>query len=780
MRREEADPLTGGGDAMRREDPGLLTGRTRFTGDLSPRGTLELVFVRSRLAHGEIRALELGAARALPGVAGVYGPDELRRMGGRPMPCSWLTEGQQMTAIPLLAETAVHYTGQPLAAVLAEDLYVAEDAAALVEATIAALPAVVDVESALAPGAPVLHPDWGSNLVAEVEVGGGDVEGEMARSEVRINTRLSFQRQAPAPMEGRGAVAEPDPESGRVTAWLSTQGAHHARGAIAAACGWSDDRLRVICPAVGGSFGLKEYAYPEEAVVCLLAASTGRPVRWLEDRRENLIGGCHARESIIDLELGADADGHVSAVAGTWLWDVGGHPSSHGLGPPRFGAALLTGPYRIDACRILVRGVVTNKTPIGGYRGYGSPQAHLAMERAMDALAGSLGISTDEIRRRNLLSAHELPRSVPSGITLDSGGYLEAYEEMLVAVGEAAEETEPGEGGRVGAGVTPYVMISALGPSKGAVGSGLDHGSYETAHVRMHHDGTTVVHVGTSAQGQGHATLLAGVAAQTLGVLEDQVRVVSGDTDLTPFSPVSAVGSRTAAVVATAVRAACAPLADKLSRQAAHRLACEPEEVVLSGGEARAVAGMVAVAELAFQILGGLEVADGLEPGLDSVATVDPPAMALTYGVHGAVVEVDPVIGTVTVRRYLALDDCGPRLRPATVEGQLRGGILQGIGSALLEELRYDADGTPLSTGFGDYLLPIATTAPPIEFRVRETPSPALPGGAKGVGEAGVIGPPAAIAQAVDHALTRHADALTRLPLTPKRVIALCREVSAR
>jgi carbon-monoxide dehydrogenase large subunit len=240
------------------------------------------------------------------------------------------------------------------------------------------------------------------------------------------------------------------------------------------------------------------------------------------------------------------------------------------------------------------------------------------------------------------------------------------------------------------------------------------------------------------------------------------------------------VGSRTAAVVAEAVRAACAPLAGKLRRQAADRLGGEADEVALGDGEARGIGGVVPISELACQIIGGLEVPDGLEPGLDSVATVDPPAMALTYGVHGAVVEVSPELGAVTVRRYLALDDCGPRLRPDTVEGQLRGGIVQGIGSALLEEVRYDPDGRPLSTGFGDYLLPIATTTAPIEFRVRETPSPTLPGGAKGVGEAGTIAPPAAIAQAIDHALARPADAITRLPLTPERVIALCPEVPAR
>ena len=777
--REDADPLTGGRDQIRREDPGLLTGRTRFTSDLRPTGTLHLVFVRSRVAHGEIRALELGAARALPGVVGVYGPDELRELGARPVPCSWLTEGQRMTAIAPLAQAAVHYAGQPLAAVLAEDLYTAEDAAALVKAEIVPRPAVLDAEAALAPGAPVLHPDWGSNVVAEIEVGGGDVDAELARCEVRVSSRLRFQRQAAAPMEGRAAVAEPDPETGRVTAWLSTQAAHHARGAVAAACGWPEDRLRVICPAVGGSFGLKEYIYPEEAIVCLLAASAGRAVRWAEDRRENLIGGCHARESIIDLELAADADGHVSAVAGTWLWDVGGHPSSHGLGPARFGAAILTGPYRIDACRILVRGVATNKTPIGGYRGYGAPQAQLAMERALDALAGTLGISPEEIRLRNLLSAADLPRAMPSGVELDTGDYLGAYEEMVAAVGAAADQTEPAEGGRIGSGVAPYVMISGLGPSKGAVGSGLDHGSYETAHVRMQHDGTTIVHVGTSAQGQGHATLLADAAAQTLGLRDDQIRVVSGDTDLTPYSPVSAVGSRTAAVVAEAVRAACAPLADKLRRQAGWRLDCQPGEVRLADGVARGVAGTRSVAELAREILAGLEVPDGLEPGLDCVATVDPPAMAMTYGVHGAVVEVDPAIGAVTVRRYLAMDDCGPRLRPATVEGQLRGGIVQGVGSALLEELRYGVDGTPQSTGFGDYLLPIATTMPPIELRVRETPSPGLPSGAKGIGEAGVFGPPAAIAQAVDDALARPAGPFTQLPLSPERVIALAAEVPA-
>jgi carbon-monoxide dehydrogenase large subunit len=326
---------------------------------------------------------------------------------------------------------------------------------------------------------------------------------------------------------------------------------------------------------------------------------------------------------------------------------------------------------------------------------------------------------------------------MPSGMRLDSGDYLDAYEEVLAATQAAASRTAPRDRGRIGAGVAPYVMASGIGPSEAVADSGLDHGSHETAHVRIADDGSVTVHVGTSAQGQGHATLLARVAADALGVSEETVRVIAGDTDQTPYSPVSAVGSRTAAIVADAVRAACAAL------------------------------------------IAGHDLAPGVSPGRDAVATVDPAATAFTYGVHGAVVEVDEDLGTVALRAYVALDDCGPRLQPAIVEGQLRGGIVQGIGSALLEELRYDAGGQPLDAGLRDYLLPDAATVPPIAFHQRVTPSPDLPGGAKGIGEAGVFGPPAAIAQAIDDALGRAAGTAMALPLTPERVAALTAEALA-
>jgi carbon-monoxide dehydrogenase large subunit len=313
-----------------------------------------------------------------------------------------------------------------------------------------------------------------------------------------------------------------------------------------------------------------------------------------------------------------------------------------------------------------------------------------------------------------------------------------------------------------------------MGPSKGAAGSGLDHGTYETARVAMTHDGAAVVHVGTSSQGQGHATMLAGVAGRTLGLDPERVRVVAGDTDLTPYSPVSAVGSRGAAVVGGAVRAACAPLAAKLRRQAAHRLGCAVEDVALVDGEARGGGAAITVAALAHDVLMGQELGDGIEPGMDAIATVDPAATGMTYGAHGAVVEVDPALGVVRVLRYVALDDCGPRLEPAIVRGQLIGGIAQGLGAALLEEVRYDADARPLTTGLdaGGYLLPVAATMPALDLRVRETASPALPGGVKGVGEAGIAAPPAVVAQAVDAALGRVAAAVTRIPLTPERVLA--------
>jgi aerobic carbon-monoxide dehydrogenase large subunit len=710
---------------MRREDHGLLTGATAFTADIAPNGALALVFVRSTVAHGVLKGLELSAARALDGVLAVYDAADLRALGAQPMPCGIVTPGQRMTALPLLASDRVTYVGQPLAVVAAVDEYVACDGAALVQVEVEPLPVVMGMEAALAPDAPLLHPEWGTNVLAESVVSGGVLDDAVAAAVVSVCSTLRVQRQAPASMEGRACAADLGGD-GRVTAWVSTQSAHQAKMMIAAACGWPAERLRVICPAVGGSFGLKEYAYPEEAVSCLVAADLGRPVCWAEDRRENLTSACHARESVIELELHASSDGRVLAVEGKWLWDVGGHPSAHGLGPAQWGATMLTGPYRVAATRIAVTGVVTNKAPIGGYRGYGGPQAHLAMERALDVLASELGLGGEEIRRRNLLSADELPTAMPTGVPIDSGDHLAAFEEMVVMARAAALETAPVfPGGAIGVGVAPYAMSSGVGPSEVAVAAGMEP-SFETVRLAVDEDGCAVVHVPTSAQGQGHLTLLADVAAGALGWPGERVRVIAGDSDLTPYSPLSAVGSRTAVVVASVVRRAALELGASLER---------------------------------------VPRADW--PGRSVEATLDPPGAPMTYGAHAAVVEVDPALGTVAVRRYLALDDCGPRLQPEIVEGQLRGGIAQGIGSALLEELRFDADGTPLSGSFSDYLLPTAAVVPHIDFIVRETP-----GGVKGVGEAGVFGPAATIAQAVDDALGRRGRRSLELPLTPERVLA--------
>jgi carbon-monoxide dehydrogenase large subunit len=765
----------------RREDKRLVTGRGRYTTDILPDRVLHAHFVRSPLPHARVAGLDASAALELPGVVGVWAADDIAQLGAQSFPMSWITEGQRLCSTPLLARDAVRFVGQQIAVVVAGDPYLAEDAAELVRVDLEPRPVLANVEDSLRPDAPLLYEEWGTNVIAEIDCGGGDVDAAFEQGAVRVRRTVRVQRQAVCPMEGRAVVAAYDAATDRVVAHISTQGAHHARDVISRVCGWDRDDLRVVCPDVGGGFGTKEYPYAEDALVCLLARTLRRTVRWIEDRREGFLSSGQARETTIDLELAATAEGRVLGVRGTLDYDLGGQPSGQGIGPARFGADLMTGPYAIGACLIRARGVVTTKVPAGAYRGYGAPQACFAIERLLDTLADELGLDRVEVRRRNLISAEQQPWHMPSGLRVDSGDYpaaLESVVERLDLSSLRREQRKARADGRlIGMGVVPHVMASGMTKSSILGQSGQDHGSFETAHVRMDSSARVVVFVGTSSQGQGHETALAGLAADRLGVADEAVRVVGGDTDMTPYSPVSAAGSRVGPVVASTVQIAADQVADKLRRLAAHQLGCASSDIELRDGHAcrRSESDQqISLRDIAHAAHTAFDLPDGEVPGLEGLATLDPEHGTFSFAVHAAVVEVDPRMGAIDILRYVALHDCGRRLNPAIVEGQVLGGLAQGLGAALLEDMRYDPEtGQPVTTSFLDYLLPTAATMPDVELMFTETPTAEFSSGAKGIAEAGIIAPPAVIAAAVEDAVRPGAGQVLSLPITPPRVLEL-------
>jgi carbon-monoxide dehydrogenase large subunit len=773
----------------RREDPRLLSGHGRYTADVAPAGALHMCVVRSPLPHGRIRAIDASAALALDGVEHVLTAADVARLGAGPMPVAWRQPGQRNVANPLLAEAKVFYVGQPVALVLARDPYLAEDAAELVALDVEPLPALIDALAALEPGAPLLYDDWGENVLARSQSGSGDPDRQLADAPIVIERRFRIHRHAGTPLETRGAVATYDPLTDEVTAYLSQQVPHHARTVICEVCGWPESRLRVIAPDVGGGFGVKEYPYAEDALVCLLAAHLRRPLKWVEDRREHFLSAVHARELICDVELGADADGRIRGIRGRIVYDVGGHSSNQGIGPAKLGADMLPGPYDVRDYRMEIIGAVTNKVPIGAYRGFGAPQSTFVMERLMDELAARTSLDRAEVRRRNFVRPDAFPYRAASGHLYDSGDYAAALERALERVGyedfPAQRKAAAAEGRLLGLGIASVVMAAGLAPSKILGLAGQAYGGWEPMLVRMDPSGKATVSSGCASQGQGHATMLAQVCAERLGLdPERDVRVVLGDTATTPYSPASAIASRVGSVAAAAVLLASDELADQLRALAAHALEANPADVELDGGRAFVVGSPergVSIGELAHSAHLGHDLPDGMLPGLEASVSFDPPNSSYPYATHAAIVELDRETGALRILRYVVVHDCGTLVNPLIVEGQLSGGIVQGIGGALLERLAYDDGGQLLTTSFMDYLMPTAHDVPRLELELTETPTPFIPGGMKGMGEAGTLAPAAVLGNAVADALGLGGagPGVDTLPLDPDRVWTLARAAAA-
>jgi carbon-monoxide dehydrogenase large subunit len=751
----------------------LVHGRGRYLDDVPDGGALHAVFVRSIHAHATIRGVDPAAALTLPGVVSVSTQEDLERWGVHEQPVGWCVPGQRIVANPLLARGRVRFIGEPVAVVLAEDPYVAEDAAWLVDVAYEPLDAVAEAARALGPGAPLLYPEWGDNVLGRIVVGDGDVDAAFDAAAHVVSASFHMGRSTGMPIETRGALARFDTDGARLELVASIQSAHHARMDLAEVLGMAESDVRVIAPDVGGSFGVKDHLSPEEAVVCAVARQCRQPVKWVEDRHEHLAGCVHSREQIHELEVAADAEGGLLGLRGRVLFDAGATSGNHGIGTALYAATVLSGPYALDASRVEVIGVVTNKTPSAAYRGYGGPEAAFAIEGLLDELARRVGVDAVEIRRRNLISADAFPYTNPAGLIYDRADHGRALGRALELAGSAPGRAHDvtADGWRRGVGVACIIQRGGFGPSQAAVEAGMRFGGFETVQVRMDATGRAVVYTGLSTQGQGIDTAVAQIVAAQLGL--DPVRdvtVVCGDTQTTPFSPVGAISSRGVAVGGSAAFRAAGILREKLRAVAAHVLEAAPADVELADGAA-AVRGSpgraVPIPRLARALQTGEIIPNGSTPGLEAIATYEPVDETTSYGAHVAVVDVHAATGRVVVARYVAVTDCGVLINPRTVRGQIAGAVVQGIGGALYEDLAYDEEGQFLAPTLGEYHMPTAADVPPITIELLETPTPLNPIGARGAGEIGITGPGAAIAGAVADALGA---APRRLPLTPPRV----------
>jgi len=758
----------------RKEDPRLLTGRGKFAADFRLPGMLQAAVLRSPYAHARLGQIRVKAALALPGVVAVITGEDLAGIGRIPTRLGHPVGNPECLQRPLTRDK-VRYVGEPVAVVVAESRYVAEDALELIDVDYAPLPTIADARRALEPGAPVVHEVLGGNVVDRLETRRGDADRVLAGARTRVRERFAVQRHTGVPMETRGLIAAYDAGSGVLRLWGVAKVPHFNRRVLADLLDYPEHLIQFVELEVGGGFGVRGEFYPEDLMVPWAAMRLGRPVQWIEDRREHLMATNHSRQQYHDIEIGFDGDGRIVALVDHFLADLGAYIRTHGVVVPELTAALLPGPYRIPHYSCTVECVLTNKTPTGTYRGPGRYECTFVRERLMDIAAAKLGIDRLELRRRNFIAPSEMPYEV-GGASLaqktvyDCGEYRSALDQALEIVGYDAARAEQAEarrqGRHVGIGVACVLEKAGLGP-------------WEYARVEVDATGHVVIYSGVAAVGQGIDTTLAQVCADQLDVPAEAITVVHGDSARVPFG-VGGFASRGAAVALPAAQEAARKVRAKIVRVAASLLEAHEEDLVLDAGAVHvrgAADRRVTLRELARAAIPG---PPGMEPGLVASHFFEAPKMTYPYGTHVAVVEVDTDTGHVAIRRYGIAYDVGKAINPLIVDGQLVGALGQGIGGALLEELVYDDEGQLLTTTFMDYLLPTAMEMP-ASTAVRileETPTPLNPLGVKGVGEGGSSGCGGAIANAVADALAPLGVSITALPLSPDRLLALIRGAS--
>jgi carbon-monoxide dehydrogenase large subunit len=753
------------------EDPRLITGEGRYVDDVQLPRMCYAAILRSPYAHARIRHIDASKALQTPGVVTVItGKDILGKIG--PLPCAaHPVPEMKMPTHYALAVNKVYFVGHPVAVVVAEDRYLARDALDLIEVDYEELPPVTDPQKALQPDAPIIHEDLGTNLAFEWKIEGGDVDAAFAQAEVIVRQEFVNQRLIPVPMEPRCVLAEWDAGNRLLTIWTSTQIPHLVRSLVAGMLNLPENHVRVIAPDVGGGFGQKLQVYVEEALMGYLAMTLDRPVKWTETRRENFMASIHGRDQIGVMELALKRDGTILGLRYDVIADMGAYYQLLTPAIPTLTGLMLCGAYKIPAVRMTKKAVFTNKMCTDAYRGAGRPEATFLLERMMDLAAKELGMDPAEIRRKNFIPPDAFPYTTPHGITYDSGNYEAALNRALELVEYEKwrkEQQEARKQGRyIGIGISSYVEICGMGPSKA-----MPAGGWESATVRVEPSGKVIVLTGAHPHGQGEETSFTQIVAEELGVAPEDVMVIHGDTEKVQYG-IGIFGSRGLAVGGTAVYMAAQRVKEKARKIAAFLLNVSEAEVEARDGtfvNRNDPSKFVTWQQIAQAAYDPKNYPPDMEPGLVATAFYEPSNFTFPSGTHICVCEVDIETGEVKILRYVAVDDCGKVVNPLLVEGQIIGGIVQAFGQAMMERCVYDENGQLLTGELLDYAIPKAHNAPKIVVDRVETPSPVNPLGAKGVGEAGTIGATPAFINAVCDALEplgiRHID----MPLTPARV----------
>ena len=763
----------------RNEDPRLLTGQALFVDDVEIPGMLHAAFLRSDYAHARLLSIDVSAARQRPGVVAVYTAEDMGEdwQPGPPLvsppPTAKDVIFHSRRQVPLVKDK-VRHAGEAIAVVIAENRYIAEDAVEVILVELEPLEAVSDLEKSLQEGSPLVHDDLESNLAAHLIQKKGDYEAAREKADLVITRRIVTDRGAAAAMENRGIVAHWEGKSQHLTVWDTTQAPIPIRNGLAARLGLSENQVRVIAPFVGGGFGPKMMMfYPEEMLIPWVSMKLSRPIKWIEDRRENFYATTQERGQTHDVELALSSDGHILGLKDVFLHDTGAY-DPYGLTIPLNTQCHLMGPYDIENFTSEVSVVFTNKTLVTPVRGAGRPQGIFIIERLLDIAAKELGIDLVEIRKRNLIPPdafpykHKIIDQAFAPLVLDSGNYWPVMEKALEMIGydKFVKDEQPRlrrEGRYVGIGITPFIESTGVGP-------------YEGARVTVEASGKVFVATGVGTQGQGHFTTFAQIVAEQLGVAVSDVRIVTGDT--TEFHwGTGTFASRGAVVAGNAIHASASIVRQKVLKLASKILETSEEELELEGGLVRVAdtphksISLGELALLANPLRGAVE--PGTEPGLEATAYFGPQYGATAFGTHAMIIEIDSETMMIEIKRYIAVEDCGTVLNPLILEGQIHGGVSMGIGNAYYEKLHFDENGQLLNASFADYLIPSSTEVPRIEVGHIETISPLNELGTKGVGEAGTIPVPALFSQAIENALYNRELEILETPLSPNRLFEL-------
>ena len=759
-----------GARIKRREDPRLIQGLSHYVDDIKLVNTLHCTFLRSDYAHADIKSINTEAAENLSGVVKVItGADIQGKVGS--IPCAAEIEGLKVPDHPALAVDRVRFVGEPIAAVVATDPYIARDALDLIEVEYDELPVVVDLDKAIEPDSTVIYDEFDDNIAFTMPLDAGDVDAAFAEADHVVSQRFVNQRLIPNSIEPRGVLAEYLPGEGTLTVWSSTQVPHHLKTILSLLLDFPEQLVRVIAPEVGGGFGSKLNVYPEEAVVAYLATQLRKPVKWIEKRSEGFTTTIHGRDQVDYVDMAVNNDGTITAIRAKLLANMGAYHQLLTPIIPVLTYLMMSGAYKIPNIKLELIGVFTNKMATDAYRGAGRPEATHIIERMVDLAAQKLGMDPKEIRFKNFPQPDEFPLEMATGVAYDSGNYQMSFNKALDAVDYASLRTRQaelrGQGRYMGIGIATYAEICGMGPSVGVAGGGWESGT-----VRIERTGKVTVLTGVSPHGQGQETSFAQIVADEYGISIDDIVVIHGDTGRQPQG-IGTFGSRATAVGGAALIIATKQVKEKMAQIAAHMLEANVDDLVFEDGNIfvqGSPGSAVTFADVAATAHVAVNLPPDVEPGLEATHFFEPSNFTYPFGAHISIVEVDPETGEIDLQRYVAIDDCGNIINPMLVDGQVHGGIAQGLGQAMYEGAVYDENGQLLTGSFMDYAIPKATQVPRFETEHTTTPSPVNPLGVKGVGEAGTIASSPCLVNAVVDALSPFGITDIDMPMTPNRV----------